>query len=263
MSDGQLAPAELLEHAVAADVKTLSITDHDTLDAYEGLNSNAFSELTLVPGVELSTHWGKIGIHVVGLNFRLHDDAICTAIKAQQQARDERAQRIAEKLIRLGFDDPMARVREIADGAQIGRPHFAQFLVETGKMKSTAQAFKKLLGAGKSCDIRIGTSTLADVIEWVRGAGGTTVLAHPAKYGLTHTKLRALVKAFQEVGGDALEVVSGRQPDTLTAELAALCTAERLLASCGSDFHAPGHPWSALGNFPALPEDCTPVWDRW
>ncbi len=263
ISDGQLAPAELLEHALVAGVRTISITDHDTLDAYTKISVDAFPGLAVIPGVELSTHWGNMGVHVVGLNFRLDDDALVNALAVQQLAREERAQRIAERLIHLGFDDPMPRVREIAGDGQIGRPHFAQVLVETGKISSTAQAFKKLLGAGKPCDIRIGTSTLSEVIDWVRAAGGTTVLAHPAKYGLTHTKLLSLVRAFCEAGGDALEVVSGQQPSTLTAELAALCQSEHLLASCGSDFHVPGQSWSALGNFPALPDNCTPVWNRW
>ena len=262
-SDGTLAPAELLSQAGAADVSVISITDHDTLAAYAERTELEAGAVTLVPGIELSTHWRNMGVHVVGLNFRLGDDAITSAVQAQASARAERAERIAEKLRRYGFGDPLPRVQQIAGDGLIGRPHFAQFLVEIGVVSSPAQAFKKFLGAGKPCDIRIGSSELSDVVAWVREAGGTTVLAHPAKYGLTHTKLAALTHAFAEAGGQALEVVSGQQTSTLTSELAALGESEQLLASCGSDFHTPGQSWAALGKYPALPEGCSPVWDHW
>ena len=262
-SDGELAPLELLAHAAESGVSTISITDHDTLDAYKVSGVGQVPGTRVVPGIELSTHWRNITVHVVGLNFRLHDDAITTAVTAQRRARDERAVQIAEKLARLGIRDALPRVRQIAGDGLVGRPHFAQFLVETGVVKSSAQAFKKFLGSGKSCDIKIGNAALNDVIGWVRDAGGTSVLAHPSKYGLTHTKLDKLVTHFRLAGGQALEVVSGLQRSEVTGALAALCSAHKLSASCGSDFHARGQKWAALGRFPALPDCCMPVWESW
>jgi Predicted metal-dependent phosphoesterases (PHP family) len=86
------------------------------------------------------------------------------------------------------------------------------------------------------------------------------VLAHPFKYDLTRTKMCALIGDFAVQGGDALEVISGQQASGVADDLARIAEANRLYASCGSDFHVPDQPWQELGNFGTLPEQCRPVW---
>ena len=62
-SDGSLTPAELVKLAIEREVDLLSITDHDTLNAYHhGLDS---LPIKLVAGIELSTSWRKFDIHIV------------------------------------------------------------------------------------------------------------------------------------------------------------------------------------------------------
>ena len=262
-SDGHLSPQQLMACAVDAGVEVLSITDHDTVAAYDEVRLRTPASLTLIPGVEISTYWQQIGVHIVALNFSLDDGAIRAALRAQQGARHRRAEEIADKIHKLGMGDSMARVQILAAGAQIGRPHFAQYLVEIGRAKSMAQAFKKYLGEGKCCAVRIRAADIRTVIEWIRDAGGTAVLAHPLKYGLTRTKLTALIDDFKSAGGHALEVVSGHQTSEVTRDMGVLCTSKGLRASCGSDFHQLEQSWAALGRFPALPADCTPVWEGW
>ncbi|MDZ7643485.1 MAG: hypothetical protein U5K76_04170 [Woeseiaceae bacterium] len=89
------------------------------------------------------------------------------------------------------------------------------------------------------------------------------MLAHPAHYRLTGTRLRALLGDFRTAGGGALEVVSGNQDNAVTATLAQVAMDFDLYASAGSDFHAPGRPWAELGRFPSLPAGCRPVWSLW
>jgi len=89
------------------------------------------------------------------------------------------------------------------------------------------------------------------------------VIAHPARYRLTATRLRRLIGEFRECGGEGLEVVSGSHSAAEAAHMAAVARREGLLASCGSDYHGPEHPWVELGRLAPLPEDCTPVWTAW
>ena len=84
-----------------------------------------------------------------------------------------------------------------------------------------------------------------------------------AKYRLTKKKTRALAKAFRQSGGRGIEVVCGPQQDSTTAYLARLANELEMEASCGSDFHGPGHPWSRPGGFMPLPADVRPVWESW
>ena len=132
-----------------------------------------------------------------------------------------------------------------------------------GAVKSLEEAFKKYLGTGKIGDVKQIWPQLDEVVGWIRDAGGTAVLAHPDKYHLTRSKLHRLADEFIAAGGEAIEVVSGKQDKVRTRELAKLSLEKNLLASCGSDFHQPGKFWAELGQQSPLPENCTPVWDRW
>lgn len=262
-SDGRLAPHELIAAARDAGVTLLSITDHDTVSAYRATVARAFGPLHLVAGVEFSTTWRRAGIHVLGLNIDPTSDAIIAATAHQQSARTQRAVRIAQRLQRCGIADALAGAQALTANGAVGRPHFAQFLVDGGFVKDTTQAFRKYLGAGKAGDVKQHWASLAQIIDWIRDGGGTAVLAHPAKYGLTRTKRLALIGEFRRLGGEGLEVISGRQDPQITESLAASATAHRLLATCGSDFHRPGQPWARLGLPLTLPAQCRPVWDVW
>ncbi len=263
MSDGTLTPRELLERAAAMSIRLLSVTDHDTVRAYSQLVPGASDSLTLVGGVEFSTQWRRVGVHVLGLNVSLDSDALGEGVRHQQALRLERAARIAHRLERLGLGACLDRVRVLAGEGSIGRPHFARHLVAIGAVSTLEQAFGKYLGAGRPANVRLAWASLGEVVGWIRGAGGTAVLAHPAKYRLTRTKLLALLDDFIEAGGQGMEVVSGQQTGAQTRDLASLCIEKRLLASCGSDFHQPGQPWAELGRVTALPSGCRPVWDCW
>lgn len=262
-SDGSLAPQDLLERAAANGVACLSVTDHDTVDAYASLNSSTFPGVTVIPGIELSTNWAGRNIHVVGLNIDPDNSDLAEGIRQQKLARLQRAETIAARLEKKGLGSSLEKVTLLANGATIGRPHFARYLVDEGHVADFRQAFQKYLGNGKIGDVRQFWSPMEDVIAWIRAAGGTAVLAHPAHYKLTNTRLRLLTEDFITAGGQALEVVSGTQTKQLTDKLNNLCEDLQLLASCGSDFHSPGNSWSEIGKFTRLPANCRPVWEHW
>lgn len=261
-SDGSLAPADLLCHAAECGVDVLAITDHDTLDAYDSLDKQ-LPAVRLITGIELSTSWNRIGVHIVGLNIDPANKVLRDGVTRQKGIRFERARTIAQRLAKCGIPDPFDAVVEIAGGSYIGRPHFAEHLVAEGIVKDSKTAFRKYLGAGKPGDVRHGWASLDEVVQWINSAGGTAVLAHPAKYGLTKSRTRALAKDFRHSGGRAIEVVCGSQQSSMTAYLARLAIELDLDASCGSDFHNPGFAWSRPGGFEPLPAGVRPIWDTW
>ena len=261
-SDGELTPQELIGRAEQLGVDMLAITDHDSIDGLQAVIDRP-STVALVPGVELSCVWGRQLIHVVGLAIATGSPVLTAGLDSQQQARLRRAELIAEKLERYGFLGAYEYAAGLAGEGQIGRPHFARFLVECGHVNSEKQAFKKFLGAGKPCDIKLTWPALDVVVSWIRESGGIAVLAHPLHYKMTNTRLGALTADFREAGGRALEVVSGRQPDDRTRMLASLASRFELLASVGSDFHRPGMGWNELGQMGELPKSCLPVWSAW
>jgi len=260
-SDGTLTPQELVDRALSRDLELLSITDHDSVEAYRNLSVPG--GLRIVPGVEFSCQWRKYSIHIVGLGIDLDATVMAEAVAHQSVARNRRAEMIAERLQKYGVEDPLEGALREAAGGTVGRPHFARHLVNTGFVASESIAFKKFLGAGKPCDIKVGWPSPEQVIAWIRGAGGVAVLAHPGRYGMTRTRLVSFLEEFSQWGGEAMEVVSGRQLPADTRQFASLCRQFGLAASAGSDFHSPAQSWLDLGVFSTLPPDVPLVWSRW
>ena len=262
LSDGSLPPRVLIQLAIDRKIDILAITDHDNIDCYREISEPA-ENLTLITGVEFSTVWRNIGVHIVGLNMDLSNSELLKGIEFQTSAREQRAKLIDKKLQHLGFEGCLEGAKRNSSGNQVGRPHFAKYLVDIGAASNIQQAFKRYLGAGKAGDIKQQWASLGEVITWIRAAGGVAVLAHPTKYKMTRTKLCLLLEDFIELGGEAMEVISGTQTASETQSMARLCNQYNLLASRGSDFHSPGQPWAALGMTPELPANCEPVWSKW
>lgn len=262
-SDGVLTGVELLNLARERSIQQISITDHDSLAVYDELRDQMPIDIQLLPGCEFSSLWRSMCVHIVGLNLNLQSASLQNALIIQARARVTRSESIAAILEKKGFSGALERVQEIAGNAVIGRPHFAEFLVEEGYVKDRKQAFKKYLGAGKPGDVKAQWRSLEEVCQWILEAGGVPVLAHPLKYGLTQTKLKTLLVEFKDAGGQAIEVISGAQDAGRTAQAAHLAEQFGFHGSLGSDFHQPGQSWADLGFIPELPQNCHPVWELW
>ena len=260
-SDGALSPEALIARAVEQGVSHLALTDHDTIAGLEVARGAASgSGLSLINGVELSCVWRSHTIHVVGLDFDERDPAFLTSLERQNENRWQRARMIADRLSRLNVDQLLERATKVAGGDVPGRPHFAEVLVEDGVVPKVAHAFKRYLGTGKPGDVKACWPDLPEVVQWIVAAGGIAVLAHPRKYRLTATRLRALTADFGRAGGQGIEVsVSGQSSGDL-GFVAELARREKLWASQGSDFHFPGAPWCELGRIMKMPEGLEPVW---
>lgn len=263
-SDGILSPADLVSRAKQRGVTHLALTDHDTVQGLQRARLQAEAEdLVLIDGIELSCLWAGRGIHIVGLNIDPASPSLQTVIESQREAREARAEEIGRRLEKAGIRGALEGAQQLAGDAVLGRPHFARFLVAEGYANNMNGAFKHYLGAGKVGDVKHHWPDIAQVIEAIVRAGGVPVLAHPAKYELTRTKLRELLAQFKDSGGLAIEVISGQQAINETEALASMANLFGLHASCGSDFHVPEQPWQELGCFSNLPTVCRPVWQLW
>lgn len=263
-SDGTLTPTELVQQAKAGGVDVLALTDHDTTEGLaEAAVEAARLELELVNGVEISVTWAGHTIHLVGLRFDPNAPLLQQGLQRLREFRAWRAEEIGRRLAKHGIADAYVAARRLSNGRLISRTHFARHLVEAGHAESVHSVFKRFLVRGKPGYVPGQWASLDEAICWIRSAGGQVVLAHPARYDLTQTKQHRLIREFKDLGGAALEVISGshhRDDNQLTAQQA---KAFNLLASAGSDFHDPKNPWIELGKLPPLPSDCIPIWHDW
>lgn len=257
-SDGKLSPQQLIDQAVANGVSMLAITNHDNVDAH--CQNYADLPLQLISGIEVSSHWNGMGIHVVGLNVDAQNETLYQEITNQRQRRAERSQKICEKLNKKGIAVDYDKLIENIEPHRLGRPHIAEQLIASGECKDMAQAFRKYLakkefvGSGRSwCELSVAVTA-------INSAGGVAVLAHPNHYKLTRSKLRRLLKDFKQAGGGGIEVISGFQAQEVTEKYALLCQEYQLLASTGSDFHQVGDYRCNVGANAALPDYLPSVW---
>ena len=262
-SDGSLSPSELLERARAHGIEMLSITDHDTLAAYDALEQTGLTGLRLIPGIEFSGRWRNAEVHILGLNIDTGNSLLKETVARQQQARLVRAEIISAKLRRLGIAHSLAEIQESAGTKILGRPHFARYLAEKGHCRTVAAAFRKYLGPGKPGNDCSMWALMSELISSIHAAGGKAVLAHPMKYGFTRRRMNELISEFTADGGEGIEVISGSQSPEVTLMLSRICAQYGLEASCGSDFHMPDQPWSDLGRIKGPPASCLPVWHNW
>ncbi len=139
VSDGLLAPAELVRRAAAQGVDVLALTDHDQIDGLEAARAAAREAgIAFVDGVEISVSWHDTTVHVVGLRIDASHAGLGAALQAVRGGRIERARRMARDLEMAGIEGSFEGAMRHADNPQmVSRTHFARFLVASGRSFST------------------------------------------------------------------------------------------------------------------------------
>lgn len=264
-SDGVLSPSELVCRAAEQGVDFLALTDHDdTRGLVEARATAAAQGIEVVAGVEVSITWRNSTVHIVGLRVDPAAAGLADGLHRNRAGRAMRAERMADDLARLGIAGALEGAYAFAGNKDlIGRTHFARFLVERGVVKDVKTVFKKYLVKGKPGYVHHEWASLADAVAWIHAAGGLSVLAHPGRYHFGRERMRDFLKEFKELGGDAIEVVTGSHTADQVPVYADLAVEFDFRASVGSDFHAPGEGGRELGRLMPLPPRCRPVWESW
>lgn len=261
-SDGSLSPAELVARAHQMGVDVLALTDHDATHGLAEAASVAKQQgLDLINGIEVSVTWGSQTIHIVGLFIDPENSVLQQGLERLQAFRRWRAEEIARRLEKKRVPGAYEGAKEFCGGQIMSRTHFAQYLVKAGFAPDIRTVFKKYLVRGKPGYVPGNWASLEEALNWIHQAGGLAVVAHPARYQISATKLRELLKEFKDFGGLGMEVVSGSHSRDHILHMSALATRLDLLASQGSDFHAPSTAYTELGRLQALPKANKPIWE--
>lgn len=265
ISDGVLTPAVLAQRAAQNGVQLWSLTDHDELSGLDDARAACRDlDLPFVAGIEISATWAKRTVHIVGLNIDPQHQALKQGVARIRAGRVDRARQIAQRLEKMGVQNSYeGALRYAANPQLLSRTHFARFLLEQGYCKTMQEVFDRYLGDGRSGNVRVDWATLEEAVQWIVGAGGRAVIAHPGRYIYDATQADAFFDAFRQFGGQGIEVVTGSHRPEQYREYADVARRYGFLASRGSDFHAPSESHIDLGALPDLPSDLKPVWHDW
>ncbi|MCF8191237.1 MAG: PHP domain-containing protein [Burkholderiales bacterium] len=263
VSDGMLPPAALAARAANNGCRWLALTDHDDLDGLAiAAQTAADVGMGFVPGVEISVSWRDVTLHVVGLAIDPACPTLREGLTQVRSGRAERAEQMADGLARAGIGGALqGAYRYASNPALISRAHFARYLVEQGHARDTGAVFKRFLVRGKPGYVRHEWATLGAAVEWIHAAGGLAIIAHPGRYRVNGAGMQDLLREFRDLGGDGIEVITSSHSTEDYRRFNVLAHEAGLLASVGSDFHAPEESWMDVGGVPDLPLAATPVWE--
>ncbi|MFP4220679.1 MAG: PHP domain-containing protein [Phormidium sp.] len=245
-SDGTLTPTQLVQTAAAAGVKVLALTDHDTMSGCsEAAEAAQGYDLTIVPGVELSTVYRGRSMHILG--FYPDGDRLESPLRERLQGRKQRSQQMLDKLRQLGY--PL-ELPQLGEGVAPSRPHLARALLAAGYVHSWEEAFDRFLGEGKPAYVGYAKFSAEEGIALLRSCGAVPVWAHP--YLFAGGDVEEVLPHLVEAGLMGVEVYHPHHRRSQQERLQQLCQNNSLLMTGGTDYHGPGVGRTALNSF-ALP----------
>ena len=243
-SDGRLAPGELIELVAKRGLKAIAVTDHDSTEGLEEALGTAaeFPQLTVIPGLELSTDVPGSEIHVLAYFIQYNDEQVQQTLQKFRQGRVDRAMGMVEKLRQLGVEIEWQRVQEIAGDGAVGRPHVALAMVEKGYIRQPKEAFTQYIGRNGPAYVEREKLTPPEAVSLIVRWGGAPVLAHPSEI----PDLDGTIEELKTAGLAGMEVFYAQYSEERVLELADVALRHGLLACGGSDYHAMGTPGEPL-----------------
>lgn len=200
-------------------------------------------------GIELSAHISNRTIHILGYGFVPADSELQDTLASQQESRIARNQILVDRLVELGFHLTLEEVLVQANGATVGRPHFAAVLKSKGYVESIAQAFDDLLGDGKPAYVERRELAASDAISVIHRAGGVAIWAHPTRFAqIDETRFHAELEELRANGIDGFECWYSRFTPEQRRRMARIARKYDLIASGGSDYHGSYKPDLSVGS---------------
>ena len=233
-SDGLFEPAQLVERAWRAGIRTMAVTDHDTVAAIAEVERAAAAiGIGFVSGIEITAVCQGRDVHVLGYFIDPADGPLAGFLEAQRADRVRRLDAMIDKLADMGKSiDRVAVMSAKPRGGSLGRPLIAQALVNAGHVASARDAFDQLIGEGRPAFLPRRGATPAEVIDVISRARGLASLAHP---GLL--KRDEWIPAMVSAGLAALEAFHSEHDAAVTEHYLALADRHGILVSGGSDYH--------------------------
>lgn len=248
-SDGTDSPSDVVRLAAAAGLDVLALTDHDSMAGWsEAAEAASRHDITVIPGMEISTKHCGAGVHLLGYLLDPRFPALADELARILRGREGRLTAMLEQLRLAGVSITEADVRtRVGTSPAIGRPHIADVMVEQGLVADRGEAFARWLNAGRPGHVvRYATPTAA-MIRLVTAAGGVTVVAHPWGRGSRRVIDLETLAQFKEAGLTGVEVDHHDHTESDRVRLRAMATELDLVVTGSSDFHGRGKVDHELG----------------
>lgn len=253
-SDGTFSPTEIVNKALKLAEKdspvVIALTDHDTvagIDEFQKAAAKHKDRLTAISGLEISTDYHGVEIHVLGYNIDIDNKELLDRLAVCRESRDGRNEKIIQKLQEQGFKISMDEIKPDKPGETIARPHIAKLLMKKKYVSSVQEAFDKYLAEGRCCYVERIMPTPEEAIHLIKNSGGIPVLAHLMLYKkLDSSQKEALVRELKEAGLIGIETYYNTYTPVEQEYVAGLAKQWGLIETGGTDFHGQNKPHISL-----------------
>lgn len=237
-SDGQYSPNEVIDTAVKAGIKTIAITDHDTI---RGLNNINYDDdrIKIIPGIEIFVKRDKGRMHILGLGIDYKNPELINFLKEMKEINKHNIMNIINYLLSNGIKLNEADIDNIMKlEKNVGRPEVAKLLIKEGYVSTVQEAFDKYLVEAftKSRHLNKG-HTYRDVLHILSVANGIPVLAHPNSLDLDHKEFEILIDDMVKHNLKGLEIFHPHMSEEEREYYASVAKYYNLLLSGGTDYH--------------------------
>jgi transcription antitermination factor NusB len=243
-SDGTMSPEQVVKEASRLNLRTIAITDHDTVDAIEIAQTVGNKEgINIIPAIELSSYYRPADIHLLGYFIDIKNSALLEKLVELRSERIERIKKITKKLRAMGVNVEHQEVFDVSKEGSPGRMHIADVLCNKGYCSGIRESFQKYLSDNGPAFVPKVALTLKDAIELIISSDGVPVLSHPGV-----TKRDTLIPKMVEYGLQGIEVYyPTHQPDAVK-RYKRFAKKYDLVVTGGSDCHGNRKPEIALGS---------------
>ena len=247
-SDGTFSPTELVAYGLKKGLCAFALTDHDTTSGIaEAQEAARGTDLTVIPGIELSTSWKNRDIHILGLNIEPENAYFQDNLRDFQLEREHRNKKIIKKMQDMGLSISYDEMLKSFPDSVWTRAHFARFLLNTHQVHTIPEAFNRFLGDHAPCFVPREKVTPFQAVQMIHQGGGKAVLAHPLLYHLTSGELDELTAALTKSGLDGIEAIYSSNKGMDETNMRRLASKYKLFITGGSDFHGSNKPSIDLG----------------
>ncbi len=252
-SDGALTPKQIIDESAKANLQAISITDHDTIDAYtdETIKYAKEQGIKIIVGVEISTKSDRCGIHVLGYNFDLNNEDFKQKLERIRNARHDYLKAVAKKLEVLNYK---INVEELDKIKSVTKAHISKDIIENeenkeellkqfGHIPNKGEFIETIMNENCPAYVQKVTVTPEAAAEMIRKAGGKVVLAHPVAYAnednMTVEEVQQLINKMKPDGIEAYYIYTNRNNEYINEidKWLKLAKDNNLFATIGSDFH--------------------------
>ena len=248
-SDGTFTPEEVVRRAKSFGMKSIAITDHDTVDGLEeGKKIAAEIGIEFIQGIEISCNVDNLEVHILGYFLNLDDEKFLNELEELKKARENRNKKVVEKLEKYGIAVDMEKVKKMAPGNIISRVHLANYLIKIGAATSKNDAFEKYLGKNGRAYVPKENFPPERAVKMLHENGAFVSIAHPKLITQNDGLLENMISELKKQGLGGLEAIYGTFTTAEKRKYKKMAKRHSLLVTGGSDFHGANREGIDIGD---------------